>query len=357
MRKVGRQTLMLEAAAGNPRNGEGAFIRLKNGAIMYAYSRYGDISNDDHAPAEAAAVFSADEGETWSGCRILFPRENGAANNMCISLLRMNSGDIGLFYLCKYYDGSVVKSKVQLRRSSDEGLSWSEPVTCVDDDCYYVLENDRITRLKSGRIIIPLNRHPSGSDGAIGAKGTAVFYYSDDEKHWLDSGCAITLDAPSGLQETGIYEKTDGRLWAFSRTDRGRQYDCFSGDGGKTFSEPKPNETFTSPCSPMAVKRMTGFSAAVFNPVAFPAENPFSGRTWGRTPLILAVSRDEFNSACFYALEDDPENGYCYTALFEGSDYFLAAYYHSNNGKNVLTSNKILKVSFTELFSPENRSL
>lgn len=240
MRKVGRQTLMLEAAAGNPRNGEGAFIRLKNGAIMYAYSRYGDISNDDHAPAEAAAVFSADEGETWSGCRILFPRENGAANNMCISLLRMNSGDIGLFYLCKYYDGSVVKSKVQLRRSSDEGLSWSEPVTCVDDDCYYVLENDRITRLKSGRIIIPLNLHPSGSDGAIGAKGTAVFYYSDDEKHWLDSGCAITLDALSGLQETGIYEKPTADFGPFPVPTEAGSTTVFPATAAKPFPSRSP---------------------------------------------------------------------------------------------------------------------
>ena len=352
MKKIGRQTCILAANNENPRNGEGAFIRLNDGSVMYAYSRYTSADdNGDHAPAEIAAIYSRDEGETWSSARTLFPREEYAANNMCVSLLNMKDGSVGLFYLCKFYEKGLIMSKVMLRRSYDDGKTWTEAETCADEKKYFVLENDRVTKLKSGRIIIPLNEHSNNKDDHP-EKGTARFYCSDDEKHWYDSGCAITSDAPTGLQETGIYQLNDGRLWAFSRTDRGRQFDCFSDDDAKTWTEPAPNAMFTSPCSPMSVKRMTDFSVAVFNPVSFPAENPYSSRTWGRTPLILAVSRDEFGSADFFTLEDDPENGYCYTALFEGKDYFLAAYYHSCNGKNVLTSNKILKVSFSEIFSP-----
>ena len=105
MKKIGRQTCILAANNENPRNGEGAFIRLNDGSVMYAYSRYTSADdNGDHAPAEIAAIFSRDEGETWSSARTLFPREEYAANNMCVSLLNMKDGSVGLFYLCKFYE-------------------------------------------------------------------------------------------------------------------------------------------------------------------------------------------------------------------------------------------------------------
>jgi hypothetical protein len=48
-------------------------------------------------------------------------------------------------------------------------------------------------------------------------------------------------------------------------------------------------------------------------------------------------------------LEDDPANAYCYPAIFAGDDYFLVAYYHSNNSGVCLSSCKLTKVMQAEL--------
>lgn len=40
----------------NPRNSEGAFLELKNGKIMFAYTHYFGDDGDDGAPAEIPRV-------------------------------------------------------------------------------------------------------------------------------------------------------------------------------------------------------------------------------------------------------------------------------------------------------------
>ena len=41
----------------NPRNSEGSFLRLKDGRIVFAYSRYSGTSSDDGAYCEIAAIY------------------------------------------------------------------------------------------------------------------------------------------------------------------------------------------------------------------------------------------------------------------------------------------------------------
>ena len=48
-------------------------------------------------------------------------------------------------------------------------------------------------------------------------------------------------------------------------------------------------------------------------------------------------------------IEDDPKNGYCYPTVFDGGDYLLVGYYHSNGSGVPLNSNKIVKVLKSEL--------
>ena len=61
MKKIGREVLFLKTGKGNPRNGEGSFIRLKDGRIMYAYTQYYGDDWNDHATARIAAYYSSDE--------------------------------------------------------------------------------------------------------------------------------------------------------------------------------------------------------------------------------------------------------------------------------------------------------
>ncbi len=351
MKKIGRAVHWLKTAPGNPRNGEGAFIRLTDGRILYAYTRFCDGDKwEDHSRADLAAIESADEGETWSASRTILTPQKDEVNLMCVSLLRMKSGEIGLFYGVKYTEGNAIKMRIMMRRSADEGITWSEARLCADEHSYLVLENDRVVRLTSGRLVIPLNRHGSGENFRI-APGAACFYYSDDDgMTWQAAETQLNCPTPSpaGLQETGLFEHADGRLTAFSRTDLGCQYVAHSRDGGLTWTDPVPAPVFASPCSPMCMKSLHGHTVAILNPDPHAVDRT-AAPTWGRTPLVLMKSDDDFATApeTFY-LEDDADNGYCYTAVFEGPDYFLAAYYHSDGGVCPLASAKILKVAYDE---------
>ncbi len=354
MKKIGREVYMLTTSAKNARNGEGAFIRLNDGSIMYVYTRYNSGDKDDHGKAVIAAVFSRDDGETWGEERDLF--QNSDVNNMCVSLMRMNNGDVGLFYGCKYLsEDKRIMMRVLLRRSSDEGKTWSEPSECMNEKGYFIYENDRIFRLKSGRILLPLNLHDAFENGRISNVGIFRLYYSDDDgASWQTTGTEVKHPfelSLSGLQETGLYQYEDGKVWAYSRTWSGNQYSCYSEDDGITWSVPVVSEFFTSPPAPMNVKKINEkYTVSIFNPIPNYPGREAHPRTWGRTPLVCAVSTDDAKTfKKVFAIEDDPENGYCYPSILAGEDYILVAYYHSNGGSIPLNCCKITKISLSEL--------
>lgn len=358
MKKIGRQVLFIPTGENNPRNGEGAFIRLNNGAIMFAYTEFtGSDSKDDDAKANIYALISYDEGETWSEKTLLFKRPENALNIMNTSFLRMENGDIGAFYIIKISDGT---DRIVFTRSPDEGKSWSEPVNCLDcaeRQDYYVINNDRVIRLKSGRILLPLARHTIFPDSDEFQPGVLCFVYSDDDgKSWTKTETEFVFpfkNNPDGYQEPGLYELADGRIWCYIRTDTGFQYECFSSDNGITWTTPEPNLFFSSPCSPMHVKDFADLTIAVFNPVPehilrTQREDDF----WGRTPYIIAVSTDKgksFSREKLFYIEDDLTHGYCYPAIFDGGDYMLIAYYHSYNSDCCLNSTKMIKIHKDEI--------
>lgn len=75
MKKIGRQVHFIGTSDGNPRNGEGAFIRLKDGTIMFGYSEFsGNLSYDDDAQAKICVITSSDGGETWKNKKTLFTK-------------------------------------------------------------------------------------------------------------------------------------------------------------------------------------------------------------------------------------------------------------------------------------------
>ena len=361
---------MLKTSKNNPRNGEGSFIRLKDGRIMYAYTQYYGDDWTDHAIARIAACYSADEGETWSESEILFEKPEYAQNIMSVSLFRLPDGDIGMIYLQKeIVDENRLGIRNIFRRSSDEGKTFTEGVAISKLDRRGT-NNDRVVVLKSGRIVCPAQHHPNSTLSDI-APGHADIYYSDDNgATWLKSKNEVhsPYNDYTKLQEPGVFELPDGRLWMYARTGYGCQFQAFSYDSGETWSEATPNWRFTSPDSPMLVKNVGKYTLAIFNPVPF---SPVNTRTevWGspkRTPFICAVSTDgglsfvdmsfhsrngdyqSFVDNCYY-LEDDLENSYCYPAVIQVENGFLVAYYHSDNTDVCLNVTKITKVNFDEL--------
>ena len=129
MKKIGKQVHFIPAIDNNTRNGEGSFIKLKNGTIMFGYTEFIGESREDEEDARISVIFSDDDGETWTAKKTLFEKSENAVNIMCLSFLRMNNSDIGAFYLEKNTDGT---DKLLFTRSADEGKNWSAPINCLD---------------------------------------------------------------------------------------------------------------------------------------------------------------------------------------------------------------------------------
>ena len=184
LKKIGREVAFLETDDVYVRKGEGAFLELKDGSILHAYTEYCGGNIRDHGEAYIAAVRSTDGGETWVYEGVLIEKAPDVLNLMSVSFLRLPNDEILIFYLKKTEGEKYVNCRPCVRSSFDEGKTWGQERCCVpEDDWYYVLNNDRVLRLQSGRILFAaaISQRPDRDP-----RGAAVRYvYSDDNgKTW-----------------------------------------------------------------------------------------------------------------------------------------------------------------------------
>ena len=323
------RTLDLPPGPGNPRNSEGSFVQLKDGRVMFAYSRYCGASKSDHAAADIAARYSSDKGRTWTADDDIIVRNDGGMNVMSVSLLRLRSGEVALFYLVK---NSLKDCRPVMRRSFDEGKTWSEPTMCITDEvAYYVLNNDRVIQLKSGRLLFAVAKH-SFPDGKFDNAGAVLVYSSDDNgATWHRGKSVLEVRGDGGrryaAQEPGVVELKNGDILLWIRTDAGRQYFCRSADRGETWSEPRPSP-LVSPLSPASIKRLqTGDLLAVWNDHGSHPEMKsyrLAEHKWSngwRSPLTAALSSDDgLTWRGAKTIEGDPNGWFCYTAILPLDD-------------------------------------
>ncbi|MDR3406530.1 MAG: sialidase family protein [Chthoniobacter sp.] len=342
--------LNIEPSKEHPRNSEGSFVRLQSGRVLFYYSQFYGGAEDGSA-ARIVGIHSDDGGRTWSEPQVVL--ENTAGNNvMSVSLLRLASGKIAFFYVLK---NSWLDSRPYVRFSTDEAATWSEPILVVAAPGYFVLNNDRVVQLSTGRLLAPVAFHRSRiadpqSSKAFDARGIALWYYSDDEgRTWQESPTwwAMPVRSGSGLQEPGVVELADGKVFTWIRTDQGVQYGSTSADNGKTWSAPVPTE-IKSPQSPASIKRLPGSASllAVYNDHS--GRFPFPIRR--RTPLAVAVSSDGGQTwPQAKLIEEDPGGWYCYTAICFVDDAVLLAYCAGDAKVGQLNRLRIRRVSLNWL--------
>ncbi len=320
--------LELPPGPGNPRNSEGTFATLRDGRVLYAYTRFTtEIRDDipDSGAAEIVARYSSDGGLSWTTNDTTVIANEGAFNVCSPSLLRLQSGELALFYLRK---NSMADCIPLMRRSFDEGATWGEPTKCITDaPGYYVLNNDRVIQLRDGRLLFAVSLL-SAPDGSWDEKGTVLSYYSDDNgATWRRGGVVATITAGGArvtFQEPGVVELRGGRILLWIRTDAGCQYVCHSSDRGETWTAPRPSP-FVSPLSPASIKRLpTGDLLALWNDHASRPEMKTRGPAWAhgaRTPLAAAISRDDGETwSAARLLEDDPDGWFCYASIHPLAD-------------------------------------
>lgn len=346
-------TFNLDPTKENPRNSEGSFATLASGRIIFCYSQFYGGAGDE-SPARIVRIHSDDQGRTWSK-PVTVVENTGGDNVMSVSLLRLASGKLAMFYCIK---NSWIDCRPHMRISTDEGETWTEPKLVQQAPGYFVMNNDRVIQTSKGRIIIPLAFHRSrGSDPESSkswdSRAIAMWIYSDDEgTTWTESSSwwAMPVRSGSGLQEPGVVELADGGLFSWCRTDQGAQYGFYSTDAGKTFSPPMSTE-MKSPNGPASIKRLPGSSdlLAIYNDHS--GMFPFPPKK--RNPYVAAISTDGGKTWPKRKLiENDPDGLYHYTAIHFVGDAMLIGYCAGDSKVGALNRLRIRRITLDWLKQP-----
>ena len=321
----------------NPRNSEGDFIALKDGRILFVYTHFTG-GGGDHDAAFLAVRYSSDGGRTSTTEDTVVVPNEGGMNVMSVSLLRLKSGAVALFYLRKNAEDDCMPV---MRVSTDEGATWSEPRLCVESPVgYYVVNNDRVVMLESGRLLIPAARHALKGE-RMRAHGALVCFLSDDDGATWRASETVLEEKDVVLQEPGVVELRDGRLMMFIRASGGVQYQSFSTDGGNTWSPVEPT-TLKSPLSPASIERIpkTGDLLLVWNN----HEGVTRDRQKLRTPCTAAISKDDGKTwEQVRNIAADPNGWYCYTAIEFAGDGVLLGQCAGDSRKNGLSRTWVLR--------------
>ena len=315
---------------GNPRNSEGAFHRGYQGEILFAYSRYTGISCHDHAACDIALIRSFDEGNTWTEPEIIVRAKEdfGTDNVMSVSSLVQENGELAFYFLIKEQDFTATIG----RALTKDGETFRVERCAMDcPPAYYVVNNDRLVRLADGRILAPAEWISAEDNRAERYKFIISCLISEDDgktfrKAAFDYTTHDEANARYGFQEPGVIELSD-RLYFWTRTGYGRQYETVSFMGPEGFGYPVPS-IFTSPISPMQIREHKGILYNAYNPKPrwngyeeYEQEHP---GVWSRSPMVLRISKDEGKTwGKMNVVGDDPDRGYSYPAMFFTEDGHL----------------------------------
>lgn len=317
------QVDVYQATAKQPRYSEGSIIALRDGSLLYATTEFvGGAA--DHATATIVGRVSTDGGRTWGGQRLL-QKNIGKQNVMSVTLRRMPPGDdtapLGMFFLVK---NSQTDLDLALRISLDEGATFGEPQTITRGAGYHIMNNDRVTRLSSGRLICPVSTTDDIAKRG-GGHLVCVCHFSDDGgRTWKQS--ASNVDQPErGAMEPEVVELADGKLLMIVRTQLGYIATSASSDGGDHWSTPN-KLPLEAPESPATIRTIpsTGDLLLIWNKTFVPG----AGHGGKRTPLTAAISADKGKSwQQLRFLETSADHGFAYTSILFHKDRVLMSYY------------------------------
>ena len=322
----------------NPRNGEGDFIRLKDGTIRYFYTHFRGRSSDDFAPADLMFRDSADNGMTWTDDSRLALANEGSVNTMSVTVRRLPDGRIALFYLVKdHVDEKIISCRPYMRISDDETATWGERISLVPEVSYNVVNNDRVEILTNGRILVPVARHAYNADGTITGSAEIFCLISDDSGATWREGERVPAGEGVVFQEPGVCQLADGRVLMNIRTDAGSQYFAYSDDGGDSWSQPAPS-VLDSPLSPAVIKRIPGSDEllAVWNPLRAGRTTGGGSRAfmyYGR--LSADGSRLLGRRFIVSTLDSDDQNWQYPAVLFLDGETFLTAFFSWKSGADI----------------------
>ena len=243
---------------------------------------------------------------------------------------KTNEKLLGLFFLKK---DSFSDLNAFLRLSSDEGKTFGEPILVTPIPGYHVLNNDRITQLRSGRLIAPVATSP---DVKTDNHFKSRCFISDDGGLTWRAGKEQVDYAKRGSMEPEVLELNNGKLLMHFRTQMGHIAVAYSADEGDTWTKPV-SWNVRAPEAPSTLRRIpsTGDLMLIWNDTYVDGQ----GHGGKRTPLRAAISKDEGETWVHYrTLESNADESYAYTSLTFHKGQALISYYVQKHDEKAISS-------------------
>jgi hypothetical protein len=217
--------------SGGAAGGYAAFpdvCRLRNGDLYCVfYSGYGHVSAPNAQwprGGRIMAVRSTDNGRSWSKPVVAVDTDQDDRDP---SVACLKDGTL----LLNWFVPLDNRVEVRFTRSSDDGKTWSEPVTLKLDSPYSFACSSPVRELRDGSLILGLYCEAKPKERAFGA--TVKSY--DGGKTWkelalIGETSGVYLDA-----ETDVVTLRDGKLLAALRSSKVDMHYAVSDDSGKTW--------------------------------------------------------------------------------------------------------------------------
>ncbi len=220
-------------------------------------------------------------------------------------------GVVWLFYVVRY-GATWSSSRVQAKVSHDNAQTWSDAFPLVEQEGMMVCNRPIV--LHNGDYFLPIY-HETGNDTEFtGFDSTSLFLrYEVAKKQWKQTG---PIRSAVGSIQAAVVELSKDRLVSYSRrcgdynpTTNGWVVRAESNDGGWTWSK-GINSAFPNPNAAIDfIKLQSGNLLLVYN-----------DSMNDRTPLSLALSKDQDRSYPHRRVVADGPYDYAYPLLVQGKD-------------------------------------
>ena len=238
---------------------------------------------------------SLDGGQTWSPLQVIGDNGPNTFGNPCPVVDRTT----GTIWLLTTQNRGTDREKdiiagtsqagrsVAVLRSTDDGVTWSAPVDITasvkqPDWTWYATGPGVGIQTRTGRLVIPGNHAVPGT--AI--HHSHVVFSDDGGRSWQIGG-----SADPGTNESQLVELADGRLMLNMRNHPPRAENfrmvATSDDGGRTWSQAKPDRALVEPPAQASLLRLTTAAADSRDRLLF--SNPASAR---RERMTVRMSED-----------------------------------------------------------------
>jgi len=309
--------LIFEKVVGFPSCHAATIVELPNRDLLVAW-----YAGAFEKAKDVAILFSrrAQGSESWTEPKVLVDTPQKSEGNPV--LWCDPQGTVWLFYVTMQGAGWTI-CNIKYVKSPDSGITWSQPEYLRKELGW--MTGTKPLLLKNGEILLPLYDEVNVS---------SVFMISLDRgKTWLKTG---PIKSTPGNIQPSVVQLDDASLLCYMRNwVAGKMWQSKSTDNGRTWSQAMPHDLPNSGSRLDMVRLKSGEIVLVFN-----------NTPRGRTPLSVALSRDQGKTWPFVKNLETARGEYSYPAVIQSSDGLIHVVYtyrrtqikHAQFNKDWLTS-------------------